>query len=125
MAGRKTRARARGECRPDGPRLRLASHRFSAGAGSENSTVAWRFLHRAGRQYPSLFVPGKSTDDQYDRKAARGRVGWPGVGATLGATPPKIRQNTSLDREVLCLQRAAGQLGKLGVVRRQLLRGLR
>ena len=43
----------------------------------------------------------------------------------LGATPPKIRQKTSLDWEALCLQRAAGQLRKLGVVRRQLLRGLR
>ena len=115
--------RARGQEEPLLNRfsLCLVTHRFSAGTGSENSTAAWRFLHSAGKQYLSFFVPGKSTDDQYDQKVARGRVGWPGH---LGATPPKVRQETSLDRGALCLQRAVGQLRKLGALRRQLLRGL-
>ena len=39
-------------------------------------------MHSAGRQHPSFIMPGTSTDDQYDRKAVRGRVGWPDVGAT-------------------------------------------
>jgi len=63
--------RARGQEEPLLNRFsrRLVTHRFSAGAGSDNSTVAWRFLHSVSRQYPLFFVPGKSTDDQYDRKA--------------------------------------------------------
>ena len=74
MTARLSRVRGQEEPLLNGFSLCLVTHRFSAGAGSENSTVPGGFLHSVGRQYPSFFAPGKSTDDQYDRKAVWGRV---------------------------------------------------
>ena len=123
MTARLRRARGQEEPLLNRFSLCIVTHRFSAGAGSENSTAAWRFLHSAGRQYSSFFVPGKSTDDQYDRKAVWGRVGWPGDGVTWERLRHKSGRIPAWTDGALCLQRAVGQLRKLVALRRQFLRG--
>ena len=119
MAGRTSRARRRGERRPDRPRVCLAPHLFSASAGRQDKTAAWRRLHSADKQHTLCFAPGKSTDQQSDWKHSVGLTRMDQWWRHLGASRPGIRQTTNLDRRFLCWQKIMGE------ARRQSLRGLR